>query len=70
MSLVMNHFKDYVNFRKDAFFGITAKPLYDNLWYGEVHSSAAAYSYFQVAVNRRGKALSCAYYGNSVIPWK
>ncbi len=67
-TLIVNHFKDYVNFRKNPFFGISSKVLDGSLWHGELGSSSTDLSFYQVAINQRGRALSCAFYGNAVIP--
>jgi hypothetical protein len=71
--LIVNHFKDLVNFRKDAYFSIAAKlikgrDLEENGWRSEISSSNQAESFYHVAANERGKILSCSFYSNSVIP--
>lgn len=67
--LVINHFKDYVSeaTRNAPYFGITSKTLSGG-WYQSIGGGTADLSFFQVAVNQRGKALSCAFYGNAAIP--
>lgn len=68
LTLLINHFRDMVNFRSNPSFSVAAKLLDGGFWRKEVRSSEKSNSYFQVAVNARGKALSCAFYGNAVIP--
>jgi len=67
-TLIVNHFRDLVNFRKEQHFSIAAKMLDGGFWRDEVGTSKSGSSFFQVAANARGKALSCAFYGNAVIP--
>ena len=67
-TLLLNHFRDLVNFRDNFHFGIVSKSLDQGFWLDEILTDDAGQSYFQVAMNSRGKAISCAFYGNAVIP--
>lgn len=68
LTLVVNHFKDLVNFRKDSAFSIGAKVLDGPESSSEIKSTNQSSSYYQVAVNERGRILTCSFYSNAVIP--
>jgi hypothetical protein len=73
--LVVNHFRDLVNWvRGDVYFSLAAKVLDENTWVAETENPASgarpdpgARSWYQVAVNREGRAASCLFYSNAVM---
>lgn len=73
--LTVNHFRDLVNWvRGDVYFSLAAKVLDDNTWLAETDNpdgtsrpDPATRSWYQVAVSREGRAVSCLFYGNSVM---
>lgn len=68
LTLIVNHFKDHVNFRGKAAFSVAAKLLDGGQWRRELSSTSSSNSYYQLAVNERGKALVCSFYGDALIP--
>lgn len=67
-TLILNHFRDLVYFNPgDRRYSIVAKDLDTGFWRNELMSSDPNTSYYQMAVNQRGVAMSCSFYGNSVI---
>ncbi len=68
-TLIVNHFKDLVNFRTKQRFSIAAKSLDDGLpWFQELSSNNPDKSFYQFAANNDGRLLVCSFYGNAVIP--
>jgi hypothetical protein len=69
-TLLVNHFKDLVNFRGDSRFSIAAKLLVGGQnWVAEVLSGSQVLSYHGFAVSpTTGKILSCSFYGNRIVP--
>lgn len=72
--LVVNHFRDLVNWvRGDVYFSIAAKLLDDSSWLAETEDATAgradpgSRSWYQVAVNRDGRAVSCLFYSNALM---
>lgn len=70
--LVVNHFRDIASgawLRNEVYFSITAKTLDENSWFSELSGSlkAPVTTYYQVAINRSGRALTTSFYGNAVI---
>lgn len=72
--LVVNHFRDLVNWvRGDVYFSIAAKTLDGGSWLAETENpdtgraDPGSRSWYQVAVNREGRAVSCLFYSNAVM---
>lgn len=67
--LLVNHFRDLVYWKPDQRrFSIAAKTLDQGEgWLSEIKSTDHRQSYLEVAMNARGKALSCSFYGNNVL---
>lgn len=67
--LIVNHFRDLLwRSRADVRFGLATKVIGDNFWYAEKTVSDPKKSYYQLAVNSRGKGFTLSVYGNAVIP--
>ena len=67
-TLLVNHFKDLSGFkRNETYFSIAGKILEEDFWVSELSGDGAGESYFQIAANSRGRAITGAFYGNSVI---
>jgi hypothetical protein len=66
--LAVNHFRDLVYWRRsEVRFSIATKVLGEHNWFDELTSTNALDSYYQVALNPSGKALTCSFYGHAVI---
>jgi hypothetical protein len=65
--LVVNHFRDLVNWPGQAYFSLAAKVLGENHWFSEISSTSSAKTYYQIAVTSSGRALAANFYGNSLI---
>ncbi len=67
--LIVNHFKDLVNRENDDAlgFGLAARPVNNFNWLQEMSDNNPTSSFYQVAVNERGTAISCLFYTNAVI---
>jgi hypothetical protein len=67
--LVINNFRDLSNFRNlgGARFTITAAALDDTYWFEEVASTSAQDSYFQIAIDSQGRALTGSFYNSSLV---
>jgi hypothetical protein len=66
--LVVNHFRDLVYWKnEDRRFSLAAKTLGEDLWRTELFSTSHKRSYYQIAMNQDGAALTCSYYSGSVI---
>jgi hypothetical protein len=70
--LVVNHFRDLASDawnRNEVYFSITAKTLEENSWFTELPGSIKTplKTFYQIAINKSGRALSCSFYGNAVI---
>jgi len=71
--LVVNHFRDLASeawTRKEVYFSITAKTLEENSWFTELQGSLYSpniTTYYQIAINKSGRAVSGSFYGNAVI---
>ena len=71
--LVVNHFRDLASDawnRNEVYFSITAKTLDENSWFTELPGSLSSpniTTYYQIAINNAGRALSCSFYGNAVM---
>ncbi len=71
--LVVNHFRDLASDawnRNEVYFSITAKTLEENSWFTELPGSLSSpniTTYYQIALNKTGRALSCSFYGNAVM---
>ncbi|MBF0441395.1 MAG: hypothetical protein HQK54_05775, partial [Oligoflexales bacterium] len=69
--IIINHFRDLVYWpAAKRRFSIEAKSLDDGFWISRLESVDYKSSYYQVAVNKRGMALTCSFYGASVILMK
>jgi hypothetical protein len=65
--LVVNHFRDLVNWPKEPFFSIAAKIIGENRWFTENTSTSSLKSYHQLALTSSGRAIATNFYGNSLI---
>lgn len=78
--LLVNNFRDLVNWaRGDTYFSLVAATLGDdNLWFAEscpagdpawygCSNTKPDWSWYQVAVNNQGRAVSLSFYGNAVM---
>jgi hypothetical protein len=65
--LVVNHFRDLVNWPGQAYFSIAAKVLGSNHWFSEIASTSTSKTYFQIALTSSGRAMAANFYGNSLI---
>ncbi len=70
--LVVNHFRDLASEawnRNEVYYSITAKTLEENSWFTELPGKLKApiTTYYQIALNKTGRALSCSFYGNAVM---
>lgn len=66
--LVVNHFRDRVNWAKDQQrYSLTSKVLDQSFWRSDLNSLDYNKSYYQIAVNQNGIAMTCSFYGESVI---
>ena len=69
-SLVVNHFKDVLNWpRKDQFFSLAAKTFADGAWSSEIEGALTkdnVTTYYQLAMNSEGRIISGSFYGNFV----
>lgn len=71
--LVVNHFRDLGSNkwkRGDTYFSLGAQVIDDFTWFTEQTGSATAgdvTTYYRVAMNGSGKAVSCSFYGNAVM---
>ncbi len=79
-TVVVNNFRDLINWvRSETYFSIGAQVLDDTSWFAETYqdpetglvdtaaNQKPAESFYQVAVNAEGRALSCSFYGNAVL---
>ncbi len=65
--LVVNHFRDLVNWPSQPFFSIAAKVIDENHWFTETTSTSSYKSYYQIALTSSGRAMAANFYGNSLI---
>ena len=66
--LIVNHFRDLVYWKPaDRRFSMVVRDLDFPSWRSELQSTDYQRSYFQVAMTPSGSALTCSYYGGSVI---
>lgn len=71
--LVVNHFRDMGSNtwkRGDLYFSLAAQVVDDFTWFTEVRGSPTVgdvTTYYQIAMNKTGKAVSCSFYGNAVM---
>ena len=65
--LLVNHFRDLVNWPGQAYFSLAAKVIGENHWFAETSSTASAKSYYQIAMTSKGRAIAANFYGNSLI---
>jgi hypothetical protein len=71
-TVVVNHFRDLSTWsRNDTFFAVSAQLLDNPTWFSEITGQLSPKSdirtYYQVAVNSKGRAISPSFYGNSVV---
>lgn len=67
--LLVNHFRDLINFRDAPFYSITRKflnPPYSLEQASSYDSTAFDASFYQLAVSKTGKLLTCSFYGRSL----
>jgi hypothetical protein len=67
--LLVNHFRDLINFRDAPFYSITRKflnPPYSLEQASSYDSTAFEASFYQLAVSKTGKLLTCSFYGQSL----
>jgi hypothetical protein len=65
--LVVNHFKDLVNWPRQHFFSLAAKVIGENHWFAENTSTSSLKSYYQIALTSSGRAMAANFYGDSLI---
>jgi hypothetical protein len=66
--LIANHFRDLVYWKpQERRFSVVVRDLDFPSWRSEVQSTTYQRSYFQIAASPTGTALTCSYYGGSVI---
>ena len=65
--VLVNHFRDLINWPGQAYFSLATKVLGDNSWFAETSSTSSGKSYYQVALTSSGRALAANFYGNSLI---
>ncbi len=65
--LLVNHFRDLVNWPEQGYFSVAAKIVGDNTWFDEDSSTSSGKSFYQVALTSSGRALAANFYGNSLI---
>ncbi len=67
--LLINHFRDLINFRNAPFYGITRKFLnapFSQEQASSFDSTTFDASFYQLAVASSGKVLTCSFYGNAL----
>jgi hypothetical protein len=65
--LLINHFRDLVNWPGQGYFSLATKVVGDNSWFSESSTSFSGKSYYQVALTSSGRGLAANFYGNSLI---
>ena len=65
--LVVNHFRDLVNWPGQGYFSLATKVIGENTWFDEASSTSAGKSYYQIALTSSGRAMAANFYGNSLI---
>lgn len=65
--LLVNHFRDIINWPGQAYFSLAAKVIGENHWFAETSSTSTTKSYYQVALTPSGRAMAANFYGNSLI---
>jgi hypothetical protein len=65
--LLINHFRDLVNWPGQGYFSLATKVVGDNSWFAESSTSFSGKSYYQVALTSSGRGLAANFYGNSLI---
>ncbi len=67
-TLLVNHFKDLSGFnRNETYFSLVGKVLDEGFWVSELTGVDATESFYQVAANSSGRAITGSFYGNAVI---
>lgn len=67
--LLVNHFRDLINFKAAPFYGISRKYLNQPYSLEQASSKDSVdfnASYFQLAVSKSGKLLTCSFYGHAL----
>jgi DNA-binding beta-propeller fold protein YncE len=67
--LLVNHFRDLINFSNAPFYSITRKflnPPFSLQQASSYDSTAYEASFYQLAVSKTGKLLTCSFYGHSL----
>ncbi|MGE0171773.1 MAG: hypothetical protein AB7T49_03275 [Oligoflexales bacterium] len=66
--LAVNHFRDPIFFKKeDRSFSIAATVLGEGTWSSELRTTSFTNSYYQIAVNSSGQAVTGSFYGDSIL---
>ena len=65
--LLVNHFRDLVNWPGQGYFSLATKVIGNNTWFTETSTLSSGKSYYQVALTSSGRALAANFYGNSLI---
>lgn len=67
LTLLVNHFRDLVNWPGQGYFSLATKVVGDNAWFTETATSFSGKSYYQIALTSSGRAIAANFYGNSLI---
>ena len=65
--LLINHFRDLVNWPGQGYFSLATKVVGENTWFAESSTSFSGKSYYQVALTSSGRGIAANFYGNSLI---
>jgi hypothetical protein len=66
--LAVNHFRDPIFFKKEERnFSVAATILGEGTWISELRTTSFSNSYYQIAVNSAGQAVTCSFYGDAVL---
>lgn len=66
---LINHFQDLDTKRRNQSveYGLSARPIYGFDWLQESHDVSPSNAFYQVALNKRGYAMSCLFYTNAMV---
>lgn len=65
--LLVNNFRDLINFPNQYYFSLAAKVLGSNAWFTEKSTTDVGHSYYQVALTASGRGMAISFYGNVAI---
>ena len=65
--LLVNNFRDLINFPNQYYFSLAAKVLGSNSWFTEKSTTDVGHSYYQVALTPSGRGMAISFYGNVAI---